>query len=127
MYIISCWVKIPRVIAHYRAFLKLEKELLGSYKYKFHDLDKVIMYLFFPFLGLRLIKKIHRRINKHHLLKYKKPWQCDYLEAMIDWECCRFTKPDEPMNAREFLEYARHKIGETHYWRMHDMLKLFNL
>ena len=127
MYIIDCWKKIPRTLAHYRAFLKLEKKMLGRYKYKFHDLDKVFMYAFLPFLGLKIIKKIHRKFNRHHLLINKKPWQCNYEEAMIDWECSRFTKPDEPMNAREFMEYAKDKIGVVHSLRMHEMLNHYGL
>ena len=44
-------------LKHYFAFMKLQKTLLGYYKYKFHDLDKVLMYIFLPFLGTDKIKK----------------------------------------------------------------------
>ena len=56
---------------------------------------------------LRTEKKIHRAINKHHIQNHKAAWECNYEEAVIDWECCRLTKPQEPMSAREYLEYKK--------------------
>lgn len=40
MIIIDSW----NTLRHYIAFLKTEKKYIGYYKYKFHDLDKVLMY-----------------------------------------------------------------------------------
>lgn len=61
-----------------------------------HDLDKVFLYMFY---NKHATSKIHRKNNAHHLTN-KKP---NYLDAVIDWECARFTKPDKPLNARETL------------------------
>lgn len=36
--IIKSYKHIPYTFKHYIAFLKMEKKLLGYYKYKFHDL-----------------------------------------------------------------------------------------
>lgn len=44
-------------LRHYIAFLKTEKKYIGYYKYKFHDLDKVLMYIIIPWLGTKRIKK----------------------------------------------------------------------
>lgn len=125
--ILDCWGKIPRVLRHYFAYMKLQKKLLGRYKYWTHDLDKVFMYIFFPFLGLNMIKQIHRGWCRHHILVSKSVDEVDYVAAAIDWECCRFTKFNEPMNAREYLEHAKDKIGQIHYELMDNQLKQFNL
>lgn len=127
--ILDCWGKIPRVLRHYFAYMSLQKKLLKQYRYYTHDLDKLVMYIFFPFLGTNIIKKIHRGWCKHHLLQSKSPEQVNYVAAMIDWECCRFTKPNEPMNAREYLEdaYKKDKLGEAHYQNMWLTLKKYNL
>ena len=90
---------IPYSWKHYLMVMKLEKKYIGYYKYPFHDLDKIFMYIFFPFLGTKVIQKIHTRFAKHHLRKYKKHMNFD--EAILDWESARFTKPDKPMNAWE--------------------------
>ena len=52
--IIKSYKHIPYTFKHYIAFLKMEKKLLGYYKYKFHDLDKLILYIFVPFLGTKI-------------------------------------------------------------------------
>ena len=125
--IIDSWKKIPYTFRHYLAFLKTEKEYIGYYKYKFHDLDKILMYLVIPWLGVDRIKKIHRKINKHHIQNNKPAWKCNYEEAVIDWECCRFTKPNEPMSAREYLEHKKSTLRPVHYKHMEIVLRQFNL
>lgn len=124
---LDCWKKIPRTWAHYKAFLKLEKQLLGYYKYLFHDLDKIVMYIFIPFIGTKRIRRIHRNISKHHIENYKYSWECNYEEAVIDWECSRFTKPNEPMTAREYLESREQSMRETHKMFIQLTLKRFGL
>ena len=60
----------------------------------FHDLGKMINILL---LGDDLATKIHRALAGHHLLKTKaQKW-----EALLDWECARFTKPEKPLNGLE--------------------------
>lgn len=125
--IIDSWKHIPYTLRHYRAFLKVEKKYLGSYKYKFHDLDKVLMYILIPWLGTKRIKRIHRRINSHHIQNTKLPQNCNYEEAAIDWECCRLTKPKEPLSAREFLTQKYGVLVDVHYINMDITLKRFNL
>lgn len=90
---------IPYSWKHYLMVMKLEKKYIGYYKYPFHDLDKIFMYIFSPFLGTKVIQKIHTRFAKHHLRKYKKHMHFD--ESILDWESARFTKPDKPMDAWE--------------------------
>lgn len=125
--IIDSYKHIPYTLRHYLAFLRTEKKYIGCYKYKFHDLDKVLMYIFIPWLGTSRIKRIHRYINKHHIQNSKEPSECNYEEAVIDWECCRLTKPKEPMSAREYLDYSKGKMDDIHYMNMSYWLKHFNL
>lgn len=121
------WKGIIRTSRHYIAFLKTEKKYLGSYKYKFHDLDKLCMYIFTPWLGIKRIHRIHRRINRHHIENYKLSTDVNYEEAAIDWECCRLTKPDEPMNAREYLNSIKNTLNEDHWRGMNQQLKKLGL
>ena len=103
---------IPYTWKHYLAFLRVEKQLLGKYKYMFHDWDKLFMYIFLPWLGVKRISRIHQRTNKHHPIVtkggrkifIKSPKRVNWEEAIIDWECARITKPDKPLNARDTLE-----------------------
>ncbi len=88
---------IPYTFKHWKMVLKLEKKYIGYYKYPFHDLDKLFMYIFFPYLGTKIIQKIHTKFANHHLRKYKKHMNFD--EAILDWESARFTKPDKPLDA----------------------------
>lgn len=88
---------IPYTFKHWKMVLKLEKKYIGYYKYPFHDLDKLFMYIFFPYLGTKVIQKIHTKFADHHLRKYKKYMNFD--EAILDWESARFTKPDKPLDA----------------------------
>lgn len=98
--IIASYKHIPYTYKHIKAFNKLQKETFGEILYKYHDWDKIFMYIFFPWLGTKRIKKIHKKISKHHLVKdsdYKDPSRL--IEALLDWESARFTKPDKPENA----------------------------
>lgn len=73
------------------------------------------MYIIIPWLGTKRIKKIHRAITAY---------ECNYEEAVIDWECCRLTKPNEPMSARE---YKKDTLRDVHYAHMDMVMKQFNL
>ena len=87
---------------HKKAYLQIEKQLLGRNTFRgyIHDFDKILLY---PFLEKVTVTKIHRKIAGHHLSKDKKHTKRDYVCAIIDWECCRYTKPDKPLTARETL------------------------
>lgn len=123
--IIESYKHIPYTFKHYIAFMKLQKKLLGYYKYKFHDLDKIFMYVFMPFLGTKKIKNIHRK-KMHHIEKHKNVQDCNYEEAIIDWECARFTKPDKPETARQVTERKFHQQPK-HYTHLILMLNRFKL
>lgn len=123
--ILSSYRHIMYTLKHYVSFLKTEKRLLGYYKYKFHDLDKVLMYLFLPFLGTKKIKKIHVKNNKHHIKESKSIDECNYEEAIIDWECSRFTKEDKPLTAREVT--VRFHSKSKHFKELISVLEKLKL
>lgn len=85
---------------HKKAFLRVEKQLLGynTIRGYMHDLDKIFLKIF---LNSKTVHNIHRRHSRHHELKAHT--KEDYVQMIIDWECARFTKPDKPLNARETL------------------------
>lgn len=93
-----------------------------KFKYLFHDIEKPFLKLFLPY---KKVQTIHRKHNRHHpewlenkLAKYYYETsydniyelqeflnKFDYEGAIIDWECCHFTKAEEPLDAHE--EYNR--------------------
>lgn len=92
-----------------------------KFKYLFHDFEKPWLKLFLPYSK---VQSIHRTYNKHHpewlenhLSSYiyeldndenlinKFLDKFDYEGAILDWECCHYTKLEEPLNAHE--EYKR--------------------
>lgn len=82
---------------HWRAFNNLAQELgVWKFKYLFHDMEK-------PWLKLLMrdykkVQKFHRLHNRHHIeYKGEKDWEA----LVIDWECSRYTKIDEPRTALE--------------------------
>ena len=94
---------IVYTMKHKRAFLRVEKELLGHNTVRgfLHDLDKVFIYFVTPKSWEKKVSKFHRKYSRHHPIRART--KADYIQMIIDWECCRFTKPDKPMTARQTL------------------------
>lgn len=92
--------KIKYTMAHRKAFRQVEKQLLGhnTIRSLFHDLDKVVLYMMFDY---NRVHNFHRSHARHHMDKAKT--HSDFVQAVIDWECARITKPDKPLNARDTL------------------------
>lgn len=86
---------------HKIAFLRTEKQLTGKISWRglVHDVDKFFMYLIYD---KDKVSRIHRNYSRHHAKNIKT--DADMQEAIIDWECARFTKPDKPLNAVQTLE-----------------------
>lgn len=85
---------------HKIAFLSVENELLGRNTIRgyLHDIDKLILY---PILGVKVSHNLHIKYSKHHIKNVKT--KCDKIQMIIDWECARYTKPDKPLSAIEFI------------------------
>ena len=64
-----------------------------------HDMDKMIMYLM---LDQKEAQSIHVNTRVHHLENDLPKAYEDLVEAVIDYECAPYTKPDKPLNAYDF-------------------------
>ena len=93
------WDYISYTLKHKIAYLRVERELLGHITIRglLHDIEKPILYLF---LKPKTVQRIHKSRSKHHLENVKT--LRDYECMLIDWECCRDTKSDKPLSAREY-------------------------
>ena len=79
-------------------------------KYLFHDFEK-------PWLKLILgdyekVRKYHKAHSRHHL-GYQGHRKKDWNAMILDWECSRYTKIKNPLDAIETIDwmYRRGKIG----------------
>lgn len=113
---------IEYTLNHRKAFSCVEKELVGkiSFRSYFHDLDKLILYHFLP---KKLVTKIYRLFSNHHLNSLN-PFK-DYISAVIDWECARYTKSDKPLSARDF--YIKEFINTKYSQKISDTLNKLHL
>ena len=84
------------VMAHRNEVRRLGLQLTG-YGFPFHDLLKAIGILL---VGDKIATKLHRRFSRHHdhVINGRRDIP-NKVEAAIDWESARFTKPDKPLNA----------------------------
>lgn len=92
--------KIKYSLEHRKAFIALEKKLLGKNTIRgyLHDVDKIILYHFLP---TEFVHTCHQWWSKHHERRAKT--HTDFVQMVIDWECARFTKPDKPLDAYDTL------------------------
>lgn len=72
---------------------------------KYHDLDKMTMYLFW---SKNASSDFHRNTNRHHLSEYGGNLNdisyYDKMEAVFDFECAALTKWDKPLNAFDTMK-----------------------
>lgn len=98
--------EIKNIQKHRREVQRIAKE--KGYSFPFHDFVKMINVFIF---GDKIATRLHRKFSKHHdhkyFYKYKAPdWLAgvyrdipNKVEAAIDWESARFTKPEKPLDA----------------------------
>ena len=104
--------EIKNIQKHRREVQRIAKE--KGYSFPFHDFVKMINVFIF---GDKLATKLHRKFSGHHAQIYKlRIYYIDYpknyskvlpngrdiknkIEAAIDWESARFTKPEKPLDA----------------------------
>lgn len=85
---------------HRKEVQRIAKE--KGYSFLMHDFVKMINILIF---GDKIATKLHRAFSGHHAHEYA-DIHCNIyrdipnkIEAAIDWESARFTKPGKPLNA----------------------------
>lgn len=104
--------EIKNIQKHRREVQRIAKE--KGYSYPFHDFVKMINVFIF---GDKIATKLHRKFSGHHAQsetylfaivkengwvypKYKTRRDIkNKIEAAIDWESARFTKPEKPLDA----------------------------
>lgn len=81
---------------HWIALNKLAmQKKVWHWRFLLHDLDKVVLYCF---ISKEKASAWHKAHSNHHV---RNNTVQDPLQAVLDWECARFTKPDKPLTARE--------------------------
>lgn len=108
----SRFTEIKNIQRHRKEVQRIAKE--KGYSFPFHDFIKMINVFLF---GDKIATKLHRKFSRHHahmgkLRIYYKGYPKDYskvlpsgryiknqVEAAIDWESARFTKPEKPLDA----------------------------
>lgn len=118
--IVGCYKHIPYSFIHSLCYRKVEHHLLGRHIHNWHDFDKILLFIIFPWLGPDCINAIHVLTQNHHPIYWVQnlegKWikhlkiadEVDWEQAIIDWECARFTKPDKPLDAYDtYLKYYK--------------------
>lgn len=118
--IVGCYKHILYSFMHSLYYRKVEYHLLGHHVHNWHDFDKILLYMIFPWLGPNCISAIHMLTQDHHpiylipdfegkwIKKLKNAGEIDWEQAVIDWECARFTKPDKPLDAYDtYVKYYK--------------------
>lgn len=128
--------EIKNIQKHRREVQRIAKE--KGYSFPFHDFVKMINVFIF---GDKIATKLHRKFSGHHAQsetylfaivkengwvypKYKTRRDIkNKIEAAIDWESARFTKPEKPLDAYDTwiryysdidMEDTLRKLG---FWR----------
>lgn len=101
--------EIKNIQRHRREVQRIAKE--KGYSFPFHDFLKMINVFLF---GDKIATKLHRKFSKHHTYPAfiwvyvnnnhnEKRWIGrdikNKIEAAIDWESARFTKPEKQLDA----------------------------
>lgn len=104
--------EIKNIQKHRREVQRIAKE--KGYSFPFHDFVKMVNVFIF---GDKIATKLHRKFSGHHAQsetylfaivkengwvypKYKTRRDIkNKIEAAIDWESARFTKPEKPLDA----------------------------
>ena len=74
-------------------------------RFLLHDIEKPWLKLLWG--DYKKVQKWHKHHNKHHIFYGRMHGlnKIDWLAAIIDWECSRYTKNAAPRTAREELDY----------------------
>jgi hypothetical protein len=126
--------EIKNIKKHRKEVQRIAKE--KGYSFPFHDFIKMINVFIF---GDKIATKLHRKFSNHHAhLRKIRIYYIDYpknyskvlpyrryiknkIEAAIDWESARFTKPEKPLDAYDTWKKYYSDID------MEETLKLLGL
>lgn len=97
---------------------ELKKKMIK--KAKVHDMDKMFLYKYLP---KKVASEYHRSHASHHMENDLPKTFEDKVEAIFDYECAAYTKPDKPLNAYDtIVKFKPQLLNE-----LVDILKQFNM
>ena len=115
---------IKYTLKHKLAIMAVSYELLGyiSKRILLHDSEKMVLY---SMMDKKESSVLHRRYSIHHSGNFNNgsSLEDNILEAIFDYECARYTKPDKPQNAYETI----HEHHPEDYNLQKPLLEKFNL
>ena len=93
--------EIKNIQRHRKEVQRIAKE--KGYSFPFHDFWKMVNVFLF---GDKIATKLHREFSNHHAHIYSDGINTyrdipNKVEAAIDWESARFTKPEKQLTAYE--------------------------
>lgn len=98
---------------HWKAF-NIVAMKLGVWKPKWllHDIEKPWLKLFWG--DYKRVQKWHKHHNNHHILYGRRAGinKVDWLAAVLDWECSRYSKNACPRDARKEVDYLLTQIDK---------------
>lgn len=116
--------KIKYTLKHWYYYQKIAFKLKAwNVTHLLHDLDKVFLYLYCN--DISDVQAIHRKNTSHHIegRRIDELTPNRIINAIIDWECARFSKKDKPLNARQTLSRFYSSYAST----IEPYLKSLNL
>lgn len=103
----SSILHIKYTLEHKLAIMALSYEFLGyiSKRIILHDTEKLVLY---TMMDPKNAHNLHRGYSIHHSENFlhggPKAATMNRTEAIFDYECARYTKPDKPLNAYETIK-----------------------
>lgn len=97
---------------------ELKKKMIE--KAKVHDMDKMFLYKFLP---KKVASKYHKEHASHHMENDLPKTFEDKVEAVFDYECAAYTKPDKPLNAYDTILKYKPELFD----KLIDILKKFGM
>ena len=119
---------------HRRAFEYVAKrhikdeKLLGQIleRARYHDLDKLLLYLFMPW---EKVIEYHMTHKNHHPECTNEKSYVDLVEMIVDYECAPYTKPDKTLNCYDFVNklIRENRMEESMAEQLFAIMKLLGI
>ena len=98
---------------------------LGVWKPKWllHDVEKPWLKLFWG--DYKRVQKWHKHHNKHHIFYGRRAGinKVDWLAAVIDWECSRYTKHAAQKTARQEVDFLLTQKEKYTFFEIQEIKK----
>lgn len=117
---------IKYTLEHKLAIMALSYEFFGyvSKRIILHDTEKLVLY---TIMDPKSAHNLHRSYSIHHSENFLQGGSeaaiMNRMEAIFDYECSRYTKPDKPLNAYETIK----KYYPSDYNDQENILRKFGI